>query len=66
MRLALALKTRGRMAVAINADSAQVYADLAVSPVCVSCHNADPRSSKRDYALHDVLGGVAISIPMPE
>jgi len=43
-----------------------VYADLAVSPVCVSCHNADPRSSKRDYALHDVLGGVAISIPMPE
>jgi len=43
-----------------------VYADLAVSPVCVSCHNADPRSSKHDYALHDVLGGVVISIPMPE
>jgi hypothetical protein len=43
-----------------------VYADLAVSPVCVSCHNADPRSSKHDYELHDVLGGVAISIPMPE
>lgn len=43
-----------------------VYADLAVSPVCVSCHNADSRSSKHDYALHDVLGGVAISIPMPE
>lgn len=43
-----------------------VYADLAVSPVCVGCHNADPRSSKHDYALHDVLGGVAISIPMPE
>lgn len=43
-----------------------VYADLAVSPVCVTCHNADPRSSKHDYALHDVLGGVAISIPMLE
>lgn len=30
MRLALALKARGREAVVINADSAQVYADLAV------------------------------------
>lgn len=43
-----------------------VYADLAVSPVCVSCHNADPRSPKRDYKLRDVLGAVLISIPMPE
>ena len=43
-----------------------VYADLAVSPVCVSCHNADSRSSKRDYKLRDVLGAVLISIPMPE
>jgi len=43
-----------------------VYADLAVSPVCVSCHNADPRSPKRDYKLNDVLGAVLISIPAPE
>lgn len=43
-----------------------VYADLAVSPVCVSCHNADTRSPKHDYKLKDVLGGVLISIPMPE
>lgn len=43
-----------------------VYADLAVSPVCVTCHNADPRSSKHDYKLRDVLGGVLISIPAPE
>lgn len=43
-----------------------VYADLAVSSVCVSCHNADPRSPKRDYKLRDVLGAVLISIPMPE
>lgn len=43
-----------------------VYADLAVSPVCVTCHNADPRSSKKDYKLRDVLGAVLISIPMPE
>ncbi|MDP1948441.1 MAG: DUF3365 domain-containing protein [Nitrospirota bacterium] len=43
-----------------------LYADLAVSPICVSCHNADPRSSKRDYKLNDVLGAVLISIPIPE
>ena len=43
-----------------------VYADLAVSSVCVSCHNADARSPKRDYKLRDVLGAVLISIPMPE
>lgn len=43
-----------------------VYADLAVSSVCVSCHNADPRSPKRDYELRDVLGAVLISIPMQE
>jgi hypothetical protein len=43
-----------------------VYADHAVSPVCVSCHNADPRSPKRDYKLNDVLGGVVIAVPAPE
>jgi hypothetical protein len=43
-----------------------LYADHAVSSVCVSCHNADPRSPKRDYKLNDVLGAVLISIPMPE
>jgi hypothetical protein len=43
-----------------------VYADHAVSPSCVNCHNADPRSEKRDYKLNDVLGGVLISIPAPE
>lgn len=43
-----------------------VYADHAVSPVCVSCHNAHPNSPKRDYKLNDVLGGMVISIPAPE
>lgn len=41
-----------------------VYADHAVSPSCVTCHNADPRSAKRDYKLNDVLGGVVIAIPV--
>jgi len=43
-----------------------LYADHAVSQSCVTCHNADPRSEKRDYKLNDVLGGVLISIPAPE
>lgn len=43
-----------------------VYADHAVSADCVTCHNADSRSAKRDYKLNDVLGGVLISIPAPE
>ena len=43
-----------------------IYADHAVSSSCVTCHNADPRSEKRDYKLNDVLGGVLISIPAPE
>ncbi|MDF0665447.1 MAG: DUF3365 domain-containing protein [Nitrospira sp.] len=43
-----------------------VYADQAVSPSCVTCHNADPRSTRRDYKLNDVLGGVLISIPVSE
>ncbi|MBS0149638.1 MAG: DUF3365 domain-containing protein [Nitrospira sp.] len=43
-----------------------VYADHAVSQNCVTCHNADPRSAKHDYKLNDVLGGVLISIRVPE
>ena len=43
-----------------------VYADHAVSPSCVTCHNADPRSAKRNYQLNDVLGGVLISIPVSQ
>ncbi len=43
-----------------------LYADRAVSPVCVSCHNAHPASPKHDYKLNDVLGAVVISIPAPE
>jgi len=42
-----------------------LYADRAVSSVCVTCHNAHPQSPKRDYKLNDVLGAVSISIPVP-
>jgi hypothetical protein len=43
-----------------------LYADRAVSSICVSCHNAHPASPKHDYKLNDVLGAVLISIPAPE
>lgn len=42
-----------------------IYADLAVSEACVYCHNAHILSSKRDFKLGDVMGGIIISFPLP-
>ncbi len=41
-----------------------VYADSAVAPVCVSCHNDHKDSPRRDFELGDVMGGVVIRIPV--
>ena len=41
-----------------------VYADIAVAPVCISCHNAHKDSPRADFKLGDVMGGVVIRIPM--
>ncbi len=41
-----------------------VYADHAVAPVCVSCHNDHKDSPRRDFKLGDVMGGVVIRIPL--
>lgn len=41
-----------------------VYADVAVSPVCASCHNDHKDSPRRDFKIGDVMGGVVIRIPM--
>lgn len=41
-----------------------VYADTAVAPVCVSCHNGHKDSPKRDFKPGDVMGGVVIRIPL--
>lgn len=41
-----------------------VYADRAVSQACVSCHNSHPLSPKHDFKLNDVMGGIAITIPL--
>lgn len=41
-----------------------IYPDLAISPACISCHNGHRLSPKRDFKLNDVMGGVAITIPL--
>lgn len=41
-----------------------IYADRAVSTACVNCHNSHPLSPKQDFKLNDVMGGIAITIPI--
>ncbi|MGH7256612.1 MAG: Tll0287-like domain-containing protein [Nitrospirales bacterium] len=41
-----------------------IYADRAVSKACVACHNHHPLSPKRDFQLHDVMGGIVITMPL--
>jgi hypothetical protein len=41
-----------------------IYADPAVSPACVSCHNKHDESPRKDFKLNDVMGGVVIRIPV--
>lgn len=43
-----------------------IYPDRAVSAACVSCHNSHPLSPKRDFKANDVMGGIAITIPLDE
>lgn len=43
-----------------------LYADRAVSQSCVGCHNAHPNSPKKDFKPHDVMGGILLSIPLPQ
>ncbi len=41
-----------------------VYADIAVAPACVTCHNDHKESPRRDFKLGDTMGGVIIRIPV--
>lgn len=41
-----------------------VYADVAVSEACTSCHNDHKDSPKTDFKIGDVMGGVVIRVPM--
>jgi len=33
-----------------------IYADLAVSQACISCHNAHPHSPKKDFKMRQIIG----------
>lgn len=41
-----------------------IYADVALSPACVTCHNSHPDSPKKDYQAGDVMGGLVIEFPL--
>lgn len=41
-----------------------VYADVAISPGCVNCHNEHLESPRSDFKLNDVMGGVVIRVPL--
>ncbi len=41
-----------------------IYADTAVSPACVSCHNKHKDTPKTDFKLGEVMGGVIIRVPI--
>jgi len=41
-----------------------IYADTAVSMACVNCHNGHILSSKKDFQLGDVMGGIVITFPL--
>ncbi len=41
-----------------------IYADKAVSPACINCHNAHPLSPKRNFKLGSVMGAIIISFPV--
>ena len=41
-----------------------IYADLAVTKACISCHNNHPKSPKQDFKLGGVMGGIVLTIPV--
>lgn len=41
-----------------------IYADIALSPACVTCHNSHPDSPRKDYQAGDVMGGLVIEFPV--
>ena len=43
-----------------------LYPDKAVSHHCADCHNVHPKSPKRDFKAGDVIGGMLITIVLPQ
>jgi hypothetical protein len=42
-----------------------VYADVAVAPACIECHNKHKDSPRSDFKMGDVMGGVVVRIQLP-
>jgi len=40
-----------------------MFADIAIAPGCVSCHNEHPQSSKIDWKAKDIMGATTWSYP---
>ena len=43
-----------------------LMSDIASAHSCVDCHNAHPESPKRDFKLHDLMGGLEVIIPIDQ
>lgn len=41
-----------------------VYADRAIVPSCVECHNAHETGVKHDFKVGDVMGGMVVRVPL--
>lgn len=41
-----------------------VYADTAVSPSCVDCHNRHSASPRKDFKAGDAMGGIVVRVPL--
>ncbi len=41
-----------------------IYADRAIAPACVTCHNDHKDSPKTNFKISETMGGVVIRIPM--
>jgi len=54
----------GRVQVGRKQFFQSIYPDRAITPACVECHNAHPKSPKRDFKLLDVMGGMVVTLPV--
>lgn len=43
-----------------------LYPDRALSQRCADCHNVHGESPKRDFKAGDVMGGILVTIPLPQ
>jgi hypothetical protein len=43
-----------------------LYPDKALTPMCADCHNVHPDSPKRNFKQGDVMGGMLLTIPLPQ